>query len=170
MYAGPVEDLVDIIAPYAYVPDFISYSEKLDAPVAPGKILKLRHMWKSLHSIQPNLAFSQKTMESVFDRVATVNAGDDGPWLRPLAPIENIEWKQTVSRRFRAQARAISQSETKNPKRGWILRLWSDAIVEPVEETQPIEDAEDAPAAAPEAAPALAQPAPPRAAAGRMAI
>ena len=49
-------------------------------------------------------------------------------WDRFLTPEEQKGWVARITKRFRAQARAICHAELKNSKTGWLLTLWQGSI------------------------------------------
>ena len=122
-YDGPIEPVVDAILPSALVPDFLKYSEQLDAPVQHQKISRHASMWANIRAIHPSLSFSQSFIERVFREVA--RRASQSQWRRALTKEEMDSWSSSISKQFRSQARAISQAQYKPP--AWLKEMWAHA-------------------------------------------
>ena len=82
-------------------------------------------MWRQAKQLQPNLSFTKATGEEAF---AIVYSRVKDQWDRLLTPEEQKGWVARITKRFRAQARAICHAELKNSKTGWLLTLWQGSI------------------------------------------
>jgi len=122
-YDGPTECVVDAILPSAVVPDFLKYSELLDAPVQHQKIAMHASMWAKIRAIHPSLSFSQSFMEQVFQDVGL--RASESQWPRALTKEEMDNWSSSISKQFRSQARAIAQAQYKPP--AWLKQMWAHA-------------------------------------------
>ena len=121
-FSGDHEPLVNILKSHARVPDFLCYSEEMRSVKQSAKIARHGALWKALAHIQPNLAFAQKDLENIFERVGT-EMGTEGKWRRELTSAEMTTWKRSISRQFRCMARHIQQSRDAQ----WCKRLLGEA-------------------------------------------
>eukprot|EP00969_Alexandrium_andersonii_P240549 10619866-Alexandrium_andersonii.AAC.1 len=64
-FAGDGDEIAEIIAPFALVPDFLRYSENHEAPLQLQKLLPHAPMFRALRAAAPNLAFPQSHAERI---------------------------------------------------------------------------------------------------------
>jgi hypothetical protein len=107
-FTGSPEAMADILKKYMKVPSFLLYTEALDSPKQPAKIVRHAEMWREIASLHQPLTFTQKFMESAFE-LAGEHCGK-ATWQRPLTKDEVKSWKTSISKQFRAMARHITQS------------------------------------------------------------
>ena len=138
-YKGPKAPIVAAVCAAARVPDFLSYSERLDAPLQVAKIIPHRKMWQEIRQQHGTLSFAQSFVEEVLDEVATING--EKIWKRALTPTELADWKPSAARMFRSMARAISQAGCKSTTPAWLTQLWGGAAERSVDATSPSADA-----------------------------
>lgn len=125
-FAGDVAALTGRLARHAKVPDFIRYSEDLKSRADKSKILEANEFWKDIYAENPNLFFSQRSAEQLFE---ILEEHATAFWPRPLTAQESGEWRQSMSRRIRAMARHINNARAK--KASWVGQL--GIVVERVE-------------------------------------
>jgi hypothetical protein len=107
-YTGSNADVVKILVSSMQTPDSLAYSENLNAPKVPAKIVKHKRMWSGIVKLNESLTFTQKFMEEAFEK-----AGEEAgatKWARKLNEKEMATWKKSMAKRFRAMARHITQS------------------------------------------------------------
>ena len=115
-FCGDNGAIVAALTEAASLPDFLKYSESLTGPVRSERILEHKAMWRSIYSVAPNLCFSQGQVEDMMVKVAEAKARH---WPRSLTEAELKEWKASLAKQLRAQARAI----TKCKRSTWVTDL-----------------------------------------------
>jgi hypothetical protein len=118
-FSGDASALAACIEPFATVPDFLLYDDKLDCPFAVEKIEAVAPLWQKVFELHPQLTFTQKQLT---EALGIVHNAKHGSWKRQLNKDELKEWKEIMGKRFRAQARALSQGIFKS-------NLWATKIV-----------------------------------------
>ncbi len=122
-FAGNVTELADIIRPFAIVPDWLKYGEKLtNSTLEIGKIVAHKAMWQKLKAFHPRLTFAQGDMEKA---LRLVGASPPAGWQRALSDDELTSFANGMALRLRTQARHITQAAVKNPNTGWLAKLWA---------------------------------------------
>ena len=109
-YDGSMEELAVALAAFVTKPFFIKYGEKMDKEkVVPSHIIPHKEMLQTLHRLQPNLAFSQKQMETAFLEIHKMKATDE-TW--SITDQNAEQWAQMADKKLRTMLRHVNQVHT----------------------------------------------------------
>ena len=104
-YDGSIEELLGVIKPFVRSACWFMYQEKHNEPIIPTTLVAHKGLVRALTSLQPNLSFSTKMLEQVFNMLVKELAF---PELSGQDSQE--EWVQTSLRRLHVACRHVSQS------------------------------------------------------------
>ena len=119
--AAAEESVLEAMKTVAKVPDFLRYSEQLNATLDKDKILRVGSMWRDIQTIFGGIpAFTQSQAERLFHQLVD----KQGPlvWPRQLTPGEVKTYVPSIARQFRTMARHIAQAKLKNSS--WLAQLF----------------------------------------------
>ena len=107
-HVGELQDIADIVSPFAEYPDFLKYGEKpKGCPVVVELIIPFKDMLVKLYKLHPTLSFRQSDIAQVFGLVAEAKGSS---WVRKLTKDELPSYETRIALRFRAMARHVSQA------------------------------------------------------------
>jgi hypothetical protein len=106
-HKGDVMELVAVVTKYASKPNFIGYSEDMNAKKAPVKLKPFAAMFKELQQIAPRLVFTQKFLEEACTKSYEALRLT---WQRDMSAEQLQTWATATSKQIRVACRHITQS------------------------------------------------------------
>ena len=128
------------MAPFADVPDFVLYAEKMKSKLDKKKITLYIDMIAAVRAKYPTLTWSQADMISITKSVAEIQVSTS-KWQRALTDTELADYSSRVGKRLRALFFHVRQAEIKKTK--WLLKLLPTGSDETEDADDAAEEAEE---------------------------